>query len=202
MPDGLRMLLNGDSLLLNGTYTQIVLYNSSLSSNFTQREVILTSFTLLGEIVFNFAEPVYNYSGNTLTPRVVSQRVFALGPQVQFLIRECNKDGRWVWITYAGGGNFMGLCPNTTNIFIWSGENHTEVELYSDLSFLGGANVENMTINPILLFPEVGNVTLPPFSNKSATYAWNIILLIQGGGSCFFCKASLSSLSCQSFLNS
>ena len=199
MLDGLRMLLNADSLLLNGTYTQIVLYNSSLSSNFTQRELILTSFTILGEIVFNYALPTYNYTINTLTPRIVSQQVFALGPQVQLLIKECNKDGRWVWITYAGEGNFMGVCPNTSEIFIWSTGNHTEVNLFSDLSFLGGANVMNMTSNPISLFPDANNTTIPPLiNNKSQTYAWDIVLLVQNGSSCFFCKANLSSLLCQS----
>jgi hypothetical protein len=138
MADGIRMLVNANSLLLDGTYTQVLLFNSSLSGNLTQREVILTSFSLLGEIEFNFAEPAYNYTGNTLTPRIVAQQSFALGPEIQFIVRECNRGGRWIWVTYAGGNNFMGVCPNTTDIFVWSIDSHTQPYLYSNLSFLNG----------------------------------------------------------------
>ncbi len=193
MADGLRMLVNADSLLLDGTYTQVLLFNSTIPSNLTQRQLILTSFSLLGDIIFTFAEPAYNYTGNILTPTIVSQQSFALGAEIQLIVRECNKGGRWIWITYAGGNNFMGVCPNTTDIFVWSIDGHTQPYLYSEISFLNGSSIQNITSNPYLLFPQVPNITIPPRINR---YDWDVVLLTQGGGSCFFCKANLTSLRC------
>lgn len=112
--DGMRMIVNQEELLQNGQYDQVVLFNSTISNNFTQREVILVQIDTSGNISFTYAEPMYNYSANTLTPSPVSQITFALGDQINKIVRECSASGNTVKITFAGDDLFLGLCPNTT----------------------------------------------------------------------------------------
>lgn len=193
------MQLDANQLLSNGTYSQVVLYNSSINQNFTQRELILTNFSPLGEIIFNYANPIYNYTSNTLAPALTSKSTFDLGKKIAKIVRDCNDSGTFILVTYAGEGNFVGVCPNTTNIFIWNVNNSTEPYVYDQLSFLEGNNIQNITNDPTLFFPIVPNNTIPLPKNKS--YEWNIVLLLQGGTSAFLCQANSTSLLCESYQN-
>lgn len=151
--DGMRMIVNQQELLQNGQYDQVVLFNSSISSNFTQREVILVQVDTTGNIIFTYAEPTYNYSSNTLTPSPISQTTFELGDQINKIVKDCSNNGNTVKITYTGGNIFLGLCPNTTNLFSWDVTNTTRRNVYSNVSFMNGDNIQNMTGNPYLLIP-------------------------------------------------
>jgi hypothetical protein len=195
--DGIRMLMDSSELLQNGTYSQVVLFNSSLESNLTQRQVILVSFTFDGQIVFHYAEPTYNYTSNTLLPTVLSVQNFALGAEIQRMVKDCNRQDSYVRVVYVGNNSFMGLCPNTTNLFAWSTSNNTQPYVYTDLAFLNGDSIQNITNNPSSLFPYTdSNASMP-----SPPIDWNVVLLNQGGGSSNFCTANLSSLSCDSYQN-
>lgn len=153
--DGMRMIVNQEELLQNGQYDQVVLFNSTISSNFTQREVILVQVDTIGNIVFTYAEPMYNYSSNTLTPSPISQVTFSLGDQIAKIVRDCSAIGNTVKITYAGDDLFLGLCPNTSNLFAWDASNVTRRNVYGNVSFMNGDNIQNMTGNPYLLLPGV-----------------------------------------------
>lgn len=130
------MQLAANQLLSNGTYSQVVTYNSSINQNLTQRELILTNFSTSGQIIFNYANPVYNYTSNTLTAALTSNSYFDLGNEIAKIVRDCNESGTFIWVAYAGEGNFVGVCPNTTNIFIWNVNNHSEPYVFDQLSFL------------------------------------------------------------------
>lgn len=151
--DGMRMIVNQQELLQNGQYDQVVLFNSTISDNFTQREVILVQVDTIGNIIFTYAEPMYNYSSNTLTPSPISQTTFSLGDQISKIVRDCSTNGNTIKITFAGGNLFLGLCPNTTNLFAWDASNTTRRNVYGDVSFMNGDNIQNMTGNPYLLVP-------------------------------------------------
>lgn len=196
--DGLRMLVNQGELLQNGTYSQVVLFNSSFQNSLTQRQLILVTFTDLAQIVFSYALPAYNYTTNTLAPSLLSQATFLLSIEIERIVRDCKQAGTYVRIAYIGNNTFMGLCPNTTDLFAWTtSNNNTQSYVYTNLSFLAGEKIQNMTSNPAVLFPDAPpNSTLrPPYRQ----YGWNICLLTQGGTSSYFCAANLSGLVCEGY---
>lgn len=49
---------------MNGTYAQLVYYNSSVSDDFSSREFILTSFLETGNIVLHLGNAIYNNLDN------------------------------------------------------------------------------------------------------------------------------------------
>lgn len=53
--EGLTILPQLDKLLDGSQYKQVVYYNSSLQDNLSSREVILTSFTGVGNIMLTYA---------------------------------------------------------------------------------------------------------------------------------------------------
>lgn len=125
---GIVMLAASPSLLANSSYQQILLYDSPIQPNFTSRQLILTSYGELGQIIFHYALPELT-ANRTLQAEMQSNSIFFLGQDIQTIVREC-KD---IQVAYTGGNMFVAICVNTTKIYAWNASNPVENTIYNAL---------------------------------------------------------------------
>jgi hypothetical protein len=101
---------------MNGTYAQLVYYNSSISEDLSSRDFILTSFTETGNIVLTLAYAQYNGLEN-ITLNISSNITTNLSQNATQIVSDCLNQGKNLQLIYLGEDYFLALCPNTTDLF-------------------------------------------------------------------------------------
>ena len=138
-------MLNVGDLLVEGNYTQIVYYNSSIPSSSAGRQVVLVSFEPDGNIVLSYALPIIQNGSvaasisKTITTNLTSN-------ELEY-VNNCISEDLNPQLTFIGNFSYLVLCPNSTSMFSFNVYTNTTVDYTLNNS------VSIAISNPLLLLP-------------------------------------------------
>ena len=122
---GLGFMLNVGDLLVEGNYTQIVYYNSSIPNSSPGRQIVLVSFEPDGNIVLSYALPIIQ---NGSVAASISKTITTnLTLNELEYVNNCIAKDLNPQLTFIGNFSYLVLCPNSTSMFSFNVYTNTTV---------------------------------------------------------------------------